>query len=265
MAGPRLIVTDLDRTFTDTRLRLVPRALEALRAVRAQGIRTVLATGRTLPELQRKAGLLPLFDGLIAEGGALIGTPQALRPLQKDTAHLAALMQWLQERQILHYRGVASLSISRSDLSKLARYPRTARFQITANRNRADITPRGVHKGSALNAMRRFLRVTGETMAFGDGENDVPLLRAADIGVAVANAVPALRAIADDITRYDGGRGVADYLERNVLAAPGLQHRVIKAKAKMSATWTTSSRSTTSPRSSARATAARSRPSTASA
>ena len=37
-------------------------------------------------------------------------------------------------------------------------------------------------------------------MAFGDGENDIPMIKAAGIGVAMENGMPEVKAIADYIT-----------------------------------------------------------------
>jgi hydroxymethylpyrimidine pyrophosphatase-like HAD family hydrolase len=51
-----------------------------------------------------------------------------------------------------------------------------------------------------------------QVVAFGDMPNDIPLLTWAGRGVAVGNAHPALRAIADDTTGTNDADGVADYL-----------------------------------------------------
>jgi hydroxymethylpyrimidine pyrophosphatase-like HAD family hydrolase len=221
-----LIATDLDRTVTDTRLRIVPAALSAIDQARRQGIATVLATGRTLPELQRKAPLLRHFDAVVAEGGGLIGPVGMLKPFRRDAKAFEGLRGWLAQQGVLYERGVASISVSRSDLALLRRFPRLSAFSVSPNRRRADVTLRGVNKGSALRAVRRQLGLRGaRTLAFGDGENDVPLLQAADHGVAVRNAVPALKRIADDVTPLNGGRGLAAYLHRHVLTAPPASRR----------------------------------------
>jgi hydroxymethylpyrimidine pyrophosphatase-like HAD family hydrolase len=54
----------------------------------------------------------------------------------------------------------------------------------------------------------------GEVVAFGDMPNDLPMLAWAGCGVAVANAHPAVREAADDITVSNDEDGVAAYLER---------------------------------------------------
>jgi Cof subfamily protein (haloacid dehalogenase superfamily) len=53
-----------------------------------------------------------------------------------------------------------------------------------------------------------------DVLAFGDMPNDVPLLTWAGRSVAVGNAHPAVRAVADDVTLSNDEDGVAAYLEK---------------------------------------------------
>ncbi|WP_320068950.1 HAD family hydrolase [Micromonospora sp. RTGN7] len=53
-----------------------------------------------------------------------------------------------------------------------------------------------------------------DVLAFGDMPNDVPMLTWAGRGVAVANAHPAVLAIADEVTPANSEDGVAAYLEK---------------------------------------------------
>lgn len=55
---------------------------------------------------------------------------------------------------------------------------------------------------------------TADCVAIGDADNDVPMLRTAGIGVAMGNAVPAARAVADFVTRTNGEDGVSFALSR---------------------------------------------------
>lgn len=64
-----------------------------------------------------------------------------------------------------------------------------------------ELVPPGVNKGSALRWLARRLGVErDELMACGDGGNDLELLRAAGVGVAMANARQPLKDAADFVT-----------------------------------------------------------------
>ncbi len=65
-----------------------------------------------------------------------------------------------------------------------------------------------------------------QLIAFGDNLNDVPLFEVADRGCAVANAVPQLLHIADEVVPGNDDEGVASWLERHVLELKGPDTRV---------------------------------------
>lgn len=76
-------------------------------------------------------------------------------------------------------------------------------------------------KGEALGAVMRLLDVPREqVLALGDGENDVDLLAAAGCGVAMGNAIPALRAHAAYVTASNDADGVALVLEAVLAGRP---------------------------------------------
>lgn len=56
-------------------------------------------------------------------------------------------------------------------------------------------------------------------MGFGDGENDMTMIRMDGIGVAMGNAVEALKTEADYVTVTNDEDGVADAIEKLVLSA----------------------------------------------
>lgn len=73
-----------------------------------------------------------------------------------------------------------------------------------------DIVPRG---GSKQVGMEKLLAHFGirreECMAFGDGGNDIPMLRYAGIGVAMGNAREEVKAAADYVTSSVDEDGIA--------------------------------------------------------
>ena len=73
-----------------------------------------------------------------------------------------------------------------------------------------DVNTAGVTKASGLRHLGAILGIqAGEMMAFGDAENDLPMLRYAGAGVAMANAVPELLEAADYVTASNDADGIA--------------------------------------------------------
>ena len=65
----------------------------------------------------------------------------------------------------------------------------------------ADITCKGVNKSMGIEAMSRHFGIEmRDTIAFGDGGNDIPMLRKAETGVAMGNASEEVKSHADYIT-----------------------------------------------------------------
>lgn len=79
----------------------------------------------------------------------------------------------------------------------------------------------GISKGAGLLELARMLGVPPEeTMAIGDSSNDISMIRAAGLGVAVANATDEAKAAADYVCRDDNDAGgVAEAIEKFVLRA----------------------------------------------
>ena len=78
-----------------------------------------------------------------------------------------------------------------------------------------ELTPLGIDKGLAMKTiLREFKAVQNNTIAFGDGENDLEMIQFAKIGVVMDNAVPKLKEIADYITLSNNEDGVAIALKK---------------------------------------------------
>ena len=78
-----------------------------------------------------------------------------------------------------------------------------------------EINHENAHKGAALIALASHLGLDrSQVMAFGDGLNDISMIREAGIGVAMENAVEEVKAVADLITGSCEESGVADVIEQ---------------------------------------------------
>ena len=81
--------------------------------------------------------------------------------------------------------------------------------------NNVEINEKHANKGEALAVLCRRLGVDiSETMSFGDGSNDRSMILAAGVGVAMANADPSLKEIADYVTDTNDNDGVARAIEK---------------------------------------------------
>ncbi len=77
-----------------------------------------------------------------------------------------------------------------------------------------DINMRGIDKSVGARKVMEFYGLTmAEAMAFGDGGNDIPIVRDAAVGVAMGNACDDLKSAADYITSDVDHDGVALALE----------------------------------------------------
>ena len=87
----------------------------------------------------------------------------------------------------------------------------------SASDNNIEVNSQDAQKGLALRELCRALGLdTAQAMAFGDGLNDVSMLREAGLGVAMGNADPEVQAQADLVTGTNEEDGVAQAIERYV-------------------------------------------------
>lgn len=85
--------------------------------------------------------------------------------------------------------------------------------------NNMEVNDKMANKGSGLAALCAHLGIDlSEVMAFGDASNDMTMIAAAGIGVAMANAEDDLKALANYVTERDNNAGgVAEAIERFAL------------------------------------------------
>lgn len=214
-----IVATDYDRTLTDVELEAVPAALAQLARLRSEGVKTVLCTGRTRPEIP-PGPLLSFFDGVVLEGGGMLGPPSDIRPVVLPPEWMRKVEAWLQARSITYVSGESYLSALATKMGTIAELPKDVPASVNLNHDRVDITPPGVDKGSSLMHLAGTMGWKGDILAFGDGDNDAQLFAVAKHSVAVGNAVDALKARADDVGEGYGGFGVAKYLA-GLVRAPG--------------------------------------------
>ena len=76
------------------------------------------------------------------------------------------------------------------------------------------VTDPRINKGKALKTVSGIMKIPLTAfVAVGDGSNDVTLLSMAGYGVAVANAIPDLKRIADYVSRREYGSGFVEAID----------------------------------------------------
>jgi Cof subfamily protein (haloacid dehalogenase superfamily) len=76
------------------------------------------------------------------------------------------------------------------------------------------------HKGNGIKVMAEYYNIPIEnTVAIGDNFNDVPMLEVAGLSVAMGNADPSVKDIADVVTLTNNEHGVAHAIEKYVLTS----------------------------------------------
>jgi hydroxymethylpyrimidine pyrophosphatase-like HAD family hydrolase len=160
---------------------------------------------------------LDLFDLAVLENGALL-----YRPATGEERVLAQPPP-VELVEALQARGVAPFSVGRAivatwrphdtALAEVIRELGLA-WQVILNKDAVMALPRGVDKASGLSAALEVLNIPAKSVVgIGDAENDLDFLAACGFGVAVDNALPAVKRRVDLVTRGHHGAGVIELVD----------------------------------------------------
>lgn len=193
-------------------------AFAALERLRSSGRRAILVTGRRLDNLRESCPNLARFDYIVAENGATVYDPRTCEETLLAKPPPAEFIARL--RQL----GVDALDVGRVILATWTPH-QTAVLQaiqemglelhIIFNRSAVMVLPTGVNKASGLRYVLRKLGLSAhEVVAVGDSENDSSLLELSECAATVANAIPAIRRIADFISPSEYGPGLVEIIDK---------------------------------------------------
>jgi hypothetical protein len=203
---PTAFAVDCDRTLTGDDLVPDPQALAAIAALREAGIRCILVTGRSKADLERHPGIATGFDAYALEGGAEWGTwTDLLRPSNVDLLLQAA--DRVVAAGIPIERRAVSFGVAVEDRAAVESLIGACTLEV--NRDRLDILPPGLDKGIGLDgALGAIGYRAAHVVAIGDGENDEAMFARAAVALAVGNAVPAIKDLADEVLPEHGPQAV---------------------------------------------------------
>jgi hydroxymethylpyrimidine pyrophosphatase-like HAD family hydrolase len=208
--------------------RLHPDVAPALARAREAGVRVVLVTGRTFFELVRVCERLDLFDGVVAENGAVIYFPGAAMIRDLGPPPPNRLAAELERRGISYQVGRVIMATARSAEAQVRDALRAAGVARDLVYNRASLMllPPGITKG---NGIERVLEMMGlsfhDVLGIGDAENDVDLFRACGWSACPGDAVASIRQQADWVFPGHDGQAVAAAIAGPILAGSLALHR----------------------------------------
>ena len=120
------------------------------------------------------------------------------------------------QKFIFHFADPASRAPARERLAGLPVEPAESEDASL------ELSPAGANKGSGLAALAELLGIPcAATIAVGDAENDLSMLRAAGLGVAMGNATAEARAAADVVVADNDHDGCAEAIRRFLLGGEG--------------------------------------------
>jgi HAD superfamily hydrolase (TIGR01484 family) len=192
----------------------------SLRRLRDSGRKLIMVTGRELDELLGLVQHPEMFDRIVAENGALLYSPvtKSIKLLADAPPRSFA--------DELERRGVDRVAVGRVIVAAWEPHQDTIlhvihdmalELQVIFNKGAVMVLPTGVNKATGLAAALKDVGLSAHNVAaIGDAENDHALITMSELGTAVANALPALKAHADFVTLADHGAGVSQLVDRIV-------------------------------------------------
>lgn len=213
---PRLVAlaVDLDRTLLSPGSRADRSASQLLGEAQRMGLKVVLVSGREHTVLSSFSDRLRHVDALVAENGAVVEAPLGSRVRVMGRATAARVRRRLAGS---HWTDVQSgaivVSVPIETRSRLEALLVGLRVEIVPNVDRLMVLPEHISKATGMQVALRGLRLADQPFAaIGDAENDLPLLRAAELSGAVRNALPEVRASVDYVCRKSFGAGVREFV-----------------------------------------------------
>ncbi len=226
-----ILASDYDGTLAEHGV-LSADTVAALKAFKNAGGVLILVTGRDMQDIagEGRPPMTPhlgLFDCVVAENGAVLWDPRSGTEERTSRPIPDAWRNALCVRFPNMFAGHEILSIPTAYEKQVRTFLKDQGIDMKCERNVGSLmlTMPGVDKASGLRAAARRLHVDlRDAVGVGDGENDAALLGSVGTAVAVANAHPDVKRIADYVTAGQAGAGIRELLALMVEGKlPGLR------------------------------------------
>ena len=236
----KLIAIDMDGTLLNKKNEVSINTKKVIKLAQEKGVHIVLSTGRPLALCYEYHKELGLETDLVTANGAQIWTPdkKILAEYTFDSQIAEDLWtygdiknhyMWMVAKNKMFRENSRPINFNEYEwvklgfgkltakektivLEKLKNYPE---LEITSSSiYNVEVNPKNVNKANGLKVVTDRLGITFDNMiAIGDSLNDKSMLEAANIGIAMSNAIPEIKGIADFITDTNENDGVAKVIQ----------------------------------------------------
>lgn len=253
----KAIIVDLDRTLLHTDKTISEYTLQVLQQCRAQGILLMAATARPErsildyhKQIHFDAVTVMNGAGVILPGQEATGQNMAGYPLEKESAETILERLCAMQSIILSVEMgddvYANVEIPEWEAKVFTDFPKLPAegplYKILVSRENENIGPLVEQlltedtyctvagnnlvqimnkQATKWNGIQKMLSACGispeNVVYFGDDNDDIEPLKNCGIGVAVANAIDAVKEVADEITESNDEDGVAKWIERRIV------------------------------------------------
>jgi len=219
----KAVALDVDGTITDKSRRGCISAIETIYKVETMGIPIIIATGNILCFTKALSIFLATSGGLVVENGGVIesrGSREVLGNFAKCQNAYNHLKSELPVEKVQNSNlRISEIAITRKfPVNVIKEVLEGFDVEVYDSKFAIHITDPSVNKGSSVIKVAADIGVSpGEILAIGDSENDIEFLSAAGVKVAVSNANPELKDVADYVTSKPHGDGVREAVEKYIL------------------------------------------------
>ena len=249
MTNIKAIITDLDRTLLHTDKSLSEYTISVLKKCKACGIKVIAATARperTVKEYDEVIG----FDAVTVMNGAKVmvgdkvmtyGIPDGLAEemlakvcarkeflFSVETGEILYATEHIPEFEYTLHTEFPKLPTGETAYKILVSGEGAAEFVkenlteglhcTVANGYLVQIMSKDAKKSEGVRVMLDAFRIAPEeAVYFGDDFDDAESMQLCGIGVAVDNAIPEVKAVADEVVDSNDADGVAKWIEAHLL------------------------------------------------
>ncbi|MEH6941797.1 Cof-type HAD-IIB family hydrolase [Bacillus sp. JJ722] len=242
-ANIKLIALDIDGTLLNEQGEISSQNYDAIKKAEALGITVLLTTGRTMMRSRDYAIALKLSSYMVTVNGSEIWDAHGnlLERTLLQTEKMKELLQVVDEHS-LPFKAVCTKQMWLNEIPDciddvkwmailmffedadfreeiLQKLQLKTGIEISnSSPNNIEINAKGINKARAIEKVCQMLHISmDEVMTIGDSLNDLEMIKAAKIGVAMGNAQEVVKREADWITESNNKHGVAVALEKWVL------------------------------------------------